>query len=91
MELVGLPAPVQRFFRAVLPRDGTMSSVRAEARGRTVAGNIVMTPWEGRWSDVKQHGDMRLPMTGEAAWLTPQGREPYWRGTITSLRHDRAR
>lgn len=71
--------------------DGTMRSARAEARGRTVAGKIVMTPWEGRWSNVQAHDGMRVPMTGEAAWLTPQGRKPYWRGTITSLSYAYAR
>lgn len=71
--------------------DDTLRSVRAEARGRTVAGKIVMTPWEGRWSDVQTHDGMRVPMTGEVAWLTPQGRKPYWRGTITSLRYEYAR
>jgi hypothetical protein len=65
--------------------DGTIRSARAEARGRTVAGKVVMTPWEGRWSNVETHDGMRVPMTGEVAWLTPQGRKPYWRGTITSL------
>jgi hypothetical protein len=68
--------------------DGAMESVRAEARGRTVAGQMVPTPWEGRWSNLQTHGGMRVPMTGEVAWLTPQGRKPYWRGTITSLRYE---
>jgi hypothetical protein len=71
--------------------DGPMDSVRAEARGRTVAGQVVPTPWEGRWSNVQAQGGpggMRVPMTGEVAWLTPQGRKPYWRGTITQLRYE---
>lgn len=68
--------------------DGTMQSVRAEARGRTVAGKIVMTPWEGRWSDWQVRDGMRVPMTGEVAWLTAEGRKPYWRGTISSLRYE---
>ena len=25
---------------------------------------------------------------GEAAWLPPQGRRPYWRGTIASLEYE---
>ena len=65
--------------------DGTMQSARADARGRTLAGKIVMTPWEGRWSDVQLLDGMRVPMSGEVAWLTPQGRKPYWRGTVTAL------
>lgn len=68
--------------------DGLLQTVRAEARGRTVAGQVVRTPWEGRWSDMQAQGGMRIPMTGEVAWLTPEGRKPYWRGTITSLRYE---
>jgi hypothetical protein len=70
--------------------DGTMRGVRAEARGRAVGGMTIATPWEGRWSDVQAHDGMRIPMTGEVAWLTPQGRKPYWRGTITSLNYEYA-
>jgi len=71
--------------------DGTMRSARAQARGRTVGGKIVMTPWEGRWSNVEVRDGVHVPMTGEVAWLTPQGRKPYWRGTITSLSYEFAR
>jgi hypothetical protein len=68
--------------------DGSMDSVRAQARGRTVAGRAVPTPWEGRWSNVQAQGGMRVPMTGEVAWLTPEGRKAYWRGTITSVSYE---
>ena len=67
--------------------DGTLQSVRADARGRTVGGQIVMTPWEGRWLDVQVRDGMKVPLSGEVAWLTPEGRKPYWRGTITSVRY----
>jgi hypothetical protein len=71
--------------------DGSMARVRAEARGRTVAGRTVPTPWEGRWSNVQAQDGMRVPMTGEVAWITPEGRKPYWRGTITSMSYELAR
>lgn len=67
---------------------GLMTSVRAEARGRTVAGQVVPTPWQGRWSNYQWHGGMRVPMTGEVAWLLPEGDKPYWRGTITRLDYE---
>ena len=70
------------------PETGLIGSVRAEARGRTVGQDIVMTPWEGRWSDYAQQGGMRVPMSGEVAWLTPGGRRPYWRGTVTALAYE---
>lgn len=68
--------------------DGTMESVRAAARGRTVGGRVVPTPWEGRWSDTQVQGGMRVPMTGEVAWLTREGRKAYWRGTIAAVSYE---
>lgn len=68
--------------------DGSLDSVRADARGRTVGREVVMTPWEGRWSDFELREGLRVPTRGEVAWLTPQGRRPYWRGTVTALRYE---
>ncbi len=68
--------------------DDTMAWVRAEARGRTVAGRNVPTPWGGRWQDAQLQDGMRVPMSGEVAWLLPEGRKAYWRGTVTSLRYE---
>jgi hypothetical protein len=71
--------------------DGAVQSVRAEARGRTVGDRIVATPWEGRWSDHRLVDGMTVPFTGEVAWLAPEGRRPYWRGTIQDIRYEFAR
>jgi hypothetical protein len=49
-----------------------------------------MTPWEGRWWNYQVRDGMRVPMSGEVAWLAPQGRRPYWHGTITSLNYEYA-
>ena len=73
------------------PRTGLIDSVRAEARGRTVGKRVVMTPWEGRWSDYAERDGMRVPLGGEVAWLTPEGRRAYWRGTVTALASEFAR
>ena len=70
---------------------GLMTSVRAEARGRTVAGKVIPTPWEGRWSNYQTQAGMQVPMTGEVAWLLPGRDKPYWRGTIQTLRYEFAR
>jgi hypothetical protein len=70
--------------------ENMIESVRAEARGRTVGKTVVMTPWEGRWSNYQMRDGLRVPMSGEVAWLAPQGRQPYWRGTITALSYDYA-
>jgi hypothetical protein len=34
---------------------------------------------------------MLVPMSGEVAWLPPEGEKPYWRGHITEIDHDFAR
>ena len=68
--------------------EGRIESVRAEERGRTVSGSVIPTPWEGRWSDYQFHEGMQVPMSGEVAWILPQGRRPYWRGRITRLRYE---
>lgn len=65
--------------------DGSMAAVRSDARGRTVGSTVVPTPWEGRWSDYAERGGMRVPLSGEVAWLLPEGRKPYWRGTIETI------
>lgn len=71
--------------------EGLIESVRSEGRSRTVAGQIVRTPWEGRWSNYQVRENMRVPMTGEVAWLLPEGRKPYWRGTLYSIEYQPAR
>jgi len=68
-----------------------IESVRVEARGTTVGNKIVMTPWEGRWSNYQERNGMLVPLIGEASWLSLEGRKPYWRGTITSLTYEFSR
>jgi hypothetical protein len=70
--------------------DGLIATVRAEARGRTVGQRVIPTPWEGRWSNYQIIHGMKVPMTGEVAWILPAGDKPYWRGTITAMTVDLA-
>jgi hypothetical protein len=76
------------------PTSGLVTSVRAEARGRAVGKAVVMTPWEGRWTEHGEREGMQVPMAGDVAWLMstgPDGRKPYWRGTVAALRYEFAR
>jgi hypothetical protein len=77
-------------MRFTFAPDGAIESVRADARGYTNGDRTEMHPWEGRWSNYQQQGGMRVPLTGEVAWLMPQGRKPYWRGSITAINYDYA-
>jgi hypothetical protein len=67
---------------------GLIDSFRAEARGGMVAKEMVMAPWEGAWSNYQTREGMTVPFTGEVAWMRPDGRRPYFVGTVTSLTYE---
>ncbi len=67
---------------------GLIGSFRAEARGGMVGDNMVMAPWEGIWSNDQVREGMRVPLTGEVAWIRPEGRKPYFIGTVTALAYE---
>jgi hypothetical protein len=71
--------------------DGLLEGVRADARSRTVGGRLVPTPWEGRFGDYVERDGMRVPTTGEVAWVLADRRLPYWRGTVVSTEYAFAR
>ena len=64
---------------------GLIGSFRAEARGGMVGDKMVMAPWEGIWSNYQTLDGVQLPFTGEVAWMRPEGRKPYFIGTVTAL------
>jgi uncharacterized protein DUF6920 len=65
--------------------DGFVESVYSSSRFRDVHGTAVPTPWEARVTRYVEHDGIRVPATGEAAWLLPEGRLPYWRGELVAL------
>jgi uncharacterized protein DUF6920 len=65
-----------------------IDSVHADARGAMVGKNIVMMPWECRMSNYQTRNGMTVPLTGEVAWVRPEGRKAYYRGTVTSLTYE---
>ena len=71
-------------------KDCLIESVRAESRGRTVAGNQVPTPWDCRYSHYELRDGIRIPRRGEVAWILPNGPHPYWRGDITKISYQLA-
>lgn len=62
-----------------------IASVHAAARVAGVGKDMVILPWVCSLSDYQLRHGMRLPMTGEAAWLRPQGRKAYFKGTVSHL------
>ncbi len=70
--------------------DGMIEAVRAEARGRTVGGRSVPTPWQGRFWNYQLRNDMWVPLDGEVGWVLPDGLKPYWRGHIVHIQMELA-
>ena len=69
---------------------GLIETVGTEARGRTVGGKVVPTPWQGLFWNYEVRGGMLVPLDGEVAWLLPEGEKPYWRGQITEIDYESA-
>jgi len=70
---------------------GLIDSFRAEARGAGVGKDMVMLPWEGHWTDYRVCDGMTVPFTGEVAWVRPEGRQTYFRGTVTTMCYEWSR
>lgn len=72
------------------PATGLVDEVFTPARGRTVSGEVVPTPWRGlSWDYRREHGVL-VPHQGEVAWMLPEGLLPYWRGTVESVEYEYA-
>ena len=67
---------------------GLIASVHAEARGAGVGKDMVMLPWDCSLSDYQPQDGMLIPMTGEAAWMRPQGRKAYFVGNVKTLTYE---
>ena len=68
--------------------DDLISTVRAEARGRMSGTTTVLRPWQCRLWNYALRDGLRVPLEGEAAWISPAGARPYWRGKITTVRYE---
>jgi hypothetical protein len=49
---------------------------------------MVMLPWECRLSNYQRQNDLLIPMTGEVAWIRPEGRRAYFLGRVKKLRYE---
>lgn len=69
----------------------TVETVSAASRGRSVGGEVVPTPWQGRWWRYERRDGMLVPTEGEVAWSLPGGALPYWRGRLQQIAYDFAK
>ena len=67
---------------------GLIDSVRAEARGGRVGKEMVMRPWECGLSNYQVRNGMCVPISGEAAWVRPDGRKTYFIGSVKSMAYE---
>jgi hypothetical protein len=70
---------------------GDVIGVYTPARYREQDGEFVPTPWVGTFAAHDTRGGMRVPLTGEVAWVMPEGEQPYWRGRIDRIDYELAR
>lgn len=80
--------PIRLTMRFTFNPVGTIASVRADARGAGVGQDMVMLPWDCTFTDHQRHNGMLTPMTGEVAWMRPEGRKSYFVGHVKSLRYE---
>jgi hypothetical protein len=64
---------------------GMVRQIQAANRWRTEKSGLVEQAWEVCVWGYETRGGMRIPIHGEAAWLLPTGRLPYWRGQLTDV------
>lgn len=57
----------------------------ARASVSLVGGRMIIAPWEGIGSNYRPREGMQVLFTGEVAWMRPEGRKPYFVGTVTAL------
>ncbi|MDP4302672.1 DUF6920 family protein [Leptothrix discophora] len=69
---------------------GLIASVHAKARGAGAGKDevMLMLPWDCAFSEYQRQGGMLVPMTGEAAWVRPAGRQVYFVGHVKTLSHE---
>jgi len=70
--------------------DGLIDRFRADARARMIGGVMDSAPWEGRFWNYSVSNGLRIPMSGEVAWILPSGSKPYWRGEVVRLAYELA-
>ena len=82
------PISVTMLFR--FGADGLITAIHVDGRATTVGTATVLMPWECRMSDYQTRDGMRVPLTGEALYITPQAEKPYFKGTIDTISYEYA-
>ena len=65
-----------------LDGEGRIAGAFAPDRPRSATVPVLPTPWRGRFSDYRRHGNIWLPFAGEVAWEIDGKETIYWQGQI---------
>ncbi len=65
-----------------LDSDGRIASVFAADRPRGVKDTFTPTPWQGRFTDYRQHHGFWLPFSGDVSWTIGASAFVYWEGRV---------
>ena len=84
--LVDGPITLTLLFR--FDNAGLIASVHADERGSGVGKDMVMLPWDCSVSNYQLRDGILVPTRGQAAWVRPEGRRPYFVGHLTSLAYE---
>lgn len=82
------PISVTMLFR--FDENDLIASIHVQGRAMTVGTTTVQMPWECRMSNYQMRGGMRVPLTGEVLYITPEGEKPYFQGTIETITYELA-
>ena len=67
---------------------GEIMGIFAPERFYETNGEYKPFPWAGRFWNYQERGGMMIPIEGEVEWHLPEGRKPYWRGSITQAEYE---
>lgn len=73
-----------------LDSEGRIAGAFAPDRPRSATAPFLPTPWTGRFSDYRHHGNMWLPFAGEVAWEIDGKEVTYWQCSIEQWKAPRA-
>ncbi len=61
---------------------GEVVGIYTEDRFGRFDGKYIRYPWEGHFSDYREHDGVRIPFKGEVGWHLPDGWWLFWKGEI---------
>jgi hypothetical protein len=74
--------------RFTIGPDGAVTGFHTEDRFREIEGKMQRTPWYGTFDEYAEFDGMRIPVTAEVSWDTPEGPLTYARFRIERMEYD---